>query len=273
MASTIRRGARALVTGARTGLGHAFAAAFADAGLHVTATSRSAGAGFPTLPRGVKPLHLDFTDAGVERFIEEHGALLDGVDVLVNNAGAGVFGPFEGVGPNAFRMQMESLAVAPLRLAQRVFPLMRARGAGAIVNVSSLAAESPIPFMAPYNAAKAALTQGTRSLMLEARGTGVQVVDFQPGDHDTGFNAAMERVGGSADGRTDRVWAMLEHHLRAGPPPETAARVLLRALRRGRSGTVRCGGWAQVFGASFVRRFFGDRFMRRLLARYYRLEG
>ncbi len=270
MASTIRKGARVLVTGARSGLGRAFAAALAAEGLRVAGTTRRTGA---PLPEGVEPLRLDCSADGVEAFVSENAAFLDEVEILVNNAGAGVFGPLAAVGPEALREQMESLALAPLRLAQRVFEPMRAQGRGAIVNVSSLAAEFPIPFMAPYNAAKAALSQGTRSLMLEARGSGVRVIDFQPGDFNTGFNTAMERTGEGTDGRSARVWGMVERHLQAGPPPEAAAAALLKALRRGRSGTVRCGGWVQVCGGPLARRLFGDAILRRLIARYYRLDA
>lgn len=258
------------MTGARSGLGRAFAAALAAEGLRVTGTTRGDAAAFP---EGVEPLHLNASADGVEVFVKENAALLDEVEILVNNAGSGVFGPLCAVGPEALRVQMESLALAPLRLAQRVFEPMRARGGGSIVNVSSLAAEFPIPFMAPYNAAKAALSQGTRSLMLEARGTGVRVIDLQPGDYNTGFNAAMERAREGGDVRCARVWGMVERHLRAGPPPEAAAAVLLKALRRGRSRTVRCGGWMQVCGAPLARRFFGDAILRRAIARYYRLDA
>ncbi len=261
------------MTGARSGLGRAFASALAAEGLRVTGTSRRSGSDAFDMPPEIAPLHLDFAQDGVEAFIGANAALLDEVDILVNNAGAGVFGPVEEIDPDALREQMESLAVAPLRLAQRVFKPMRARGRGTIVNVSSLAAEFPIPFMAPYNAAKAALSQGTRSLMLEARGTGVTVIDLQPGDFRTDFNTAMQRADEGDESRVLRVLDMVERHLQAGPPPEAAARALVRALRRGRSGTVRCGGWMQVCAAPLARRLFGDALMRRAIARYYRLDA
>ena len=257
-----------MITGARSGLGRAFAETLVKEGCEVFGTSRQLAG----MPGGVEPLALELGGGGVERFIEEHSALLGSLDLLVNNAGAGAFGPLGAMAPETIRNQFEVLAIAPILLARVVFEGMRLRGKGTIVNVSSLAAELPIPFMTPYNSAKAALSQATRSLMLEARGSGVQVIDFQPGDFKTGFNAVMRHADSTNDPRAGRVWTCVERHLGEGPDPAKAAAAMVRAIERNRSGTFRCGNRLQVWGAPFLGWLLGRSAQRRAIARYYKLD-
>ena len=83
---------------------------------------------------------------------------------------------------------------ATMRLSHAALRRMRERQRGCLVNISSLAVEFPLPFMSAYNVAKAGLSALTESLIVETRGTAINVIDFRPGDFRTDFNQAMLNI-------------------------------------------------------------------------------
>jgi short-subunit dehydrogenase len=147
---------------------------------------------------------------------------------------------------------------------------MRARGRGTLVNVSSLAAEFPLPYMAGYNVAKAGLSALSESLLFESRGTAVKIVDFRPGDYRTAFNQTMQTPTSAASAaQTARAWAVLEANLAAAPVPARAAADLRGALLAGRRGIVRSGSFFQATLAPALARFAPASLLRGASARYF----
>ncbi len=188
----------ALVTGASSGLGLAFARMLRDEGLTVWAGSRSPG---ETAHReGWRPVAVDLTEpASVRSAIEQIRREAGGApDVLVNNAGAGVFAGFAHFPQDQISRQLQLMLEGPIQLTRAFWPDMLERKRGAVVNVASLAAEFPLPALSIYTAAKAGLSGFSRALMLESTGCGVQVLDFQPGDFKTEFNKVAVRPEGEA---------------------------------------------------------------------------
>jgi short-subunit dehydrogenase len=161
-------------------------------------------------------------------------------DLLVNGAGAGAFGHFEELDAATVSAHLRLMLEAPAILSRAALPAMLGKNRGTLVNVSSLAAEFPLPCMAPYNAAKAGLSALSKSLMEETRGTGVCVIDFRPGDFRSGFVAATVRAGGD-----DAAWEAALAHEKNSPSAEGVAEDLFRAIAAGKSGTVRSGGFFQ----------------------------
>ena len=110
---------------------------------------------------------------------------------------------------------------------------MRARGAGLIINVTSLASRLPVPFMAAYNAAKAALASFTMSMQLELGNSRVHIVDLQPGDICTEFNRGVMKSA-NADRRYDpkvaRAWGVVERTMKNAPAPDLVARHILKLI-------------------------------------------
>lgn len=265
----------ALVTGGAEGLGRAIARMLAAEGLRVWATSRrierldglAAEAG-----GAIRPLRLSLEEpASVDLAYAQAVEEADGaIDLVVNNAGYGVFGEFAAVSAEEWEKQVAAMLGGSLRLAHRAWSQWRKSGRpGGLVNVSSLAAEFPLPFMAGYNAVKAGLSALSESLIMEARGTPVVVIDFRPGDYRTGFNAAIRPQAGSAT--VQGVWRRLDAMIAAAPDPARAAVHLRRALRRNRSGVVRSGTWFQAAVAPAAARFLPERLKRALTARYFQL--
>src|SRR5881398_4122929 len=145
----------------------------------------------PKMPRS-HPVRLDLTDplsldAAFNAALTEAGYF----DVVINNAGAGHFDPAELVPMATITSQFQILVFGQIQLMQLALRHMQTRGEGLIINVTSLASRLPVPFMAAYNAGKAALAAFTLSIHLELGDSRVHIVDLQPADIRTEFNQGV----------------------------------------------------------------------------------
>ncbi len=169
------------------------------------------------------PITLDLARPGAE---EELGAALSAagieVDLLVNNAGVGHTGHFREQPPERLLGMIDLNVRSVVALTRRFLPAMVERRQGAIVNVVSLSAFQPVPFLATYAATKAFLLSFTEALALELEGTGVKVQALCPGNIPTGF----QQVAGTQNVAFTRTPAM---------SAADVAAVSLRALEGGRT--------------------------------------
>jgi short-subunit dehydrogenase len=260
----------AFVTGASTGLGRAFAGMLLDQGVEVWGTARAV-ARLPAHER-FHPVALELADGpAAEKIFHESDRAAGGFDLVIQNAGYGLFGEFATVDFADWQRQLEAMLINTARLNQAAWRQFQARGRGTIVNISSLATEYPLPFQAAYNMAKAGLSALSESLIYETRGTGIVVIDFRPGDYRTDFEASVRRPGGPGSPAPRRAWAAFCELMRSGPPPEHAAAALRRALLRRRSGVVRSGRFFQTVLAPFLSCFGTQSLRRRIQARYFGL--
>src|SRR3989449_1548933 len=181
---------RVFLTGASSGIGLAIAKLLVAQRHEVWGTSRNLER-IPKLPRW-HAVRLDLAD---RLSVEEafNAALTEAgyFDVLINNAGAGHFDPAELVPMETIANQFQILVFGQIQLMQLALRHMQARGEGLIINVTSLASRLPVPFMAAYNAAKAALASFTMSIQLELGDSRVHIIDLQPGDISTQFNQSV----------------------------------------------------------------------------------
>jgi short-subunit dehydrogenase len=263
----------AFVTGASTGLGRAFTEMLLREGVRVWGTSRDvtrlADLAQPNAS-GFTAVALDLRDgAAAERVFRTADAAAGGFDLVVNNAGFGLLAEFVQIEFDAWRAQLDVMLIEPARLSHTALQGMLARNRGALVNISSLAAEFPLPFQSAYNMAKSGLSALNESLMVETAGTGVVVIDFRPGDYRTDFDRSLHRPQVSPGPRLQRAWVAFEGMMRSGPPPEHCAAALRAALLRHRSGTVRTGRFFQAVLAPFLVRFGSLDLKRRIQARYF----
>jgi NAD(P)-dependent dehydrogenase (short-subunit alcohol dehydrogenase family) len=173
------------VTGAGQGLGRAIAVAFSDAGFDVALFGRTQSKldAAATLLKGrslsvVADLTApDQVRAGFARMVEALG----GLDVLVNNAGGFVPFPIDlGTDDEILNIVQQNF-LAPIYCIREAIGLMRARGAGDIVNITSQSAQTPQPHMIVYGAAKAGVEALSRGLRAELRGEPIRVMTLQPG--------------------------------------------------------------------------------------------
>jgi NAD(P)-dependent dehydrogenase (short-subunit alcohol dehydrogenase family) len=216
------KGKTAVVTGGTKGIGRAIAGALAGEGMNVCVGARS----LDEVKQAVRELEgtgsAGATGAACDvRVYEEVEALLahaaeefGGVDVLVNNAGVGLFKPVEETSPEEFRAVLETNLFGVFYACRAAIPEMRRRGGGYIINVSSLAGANPHPGMAAYNASKFALNGFSEALMQEVRYDRIKVSYVMPGSVNTEFG------GGTVS--EERSWQL---------QPEDVARVVLDLLR------------------------------------------
>lgn len=182
-----------LITGASIGIGRATAEFFQSHGWNVSATMRNpeAGAALAAL-ENVLVTKLDVNDeasirAAVAATLERFGQ----IDVLVNNAGYGVYGILEATSMDDLRRQFETNVLGLLATSKAVIPGMRKQHNGVIVNVSSIAGRIALPTGAPYCGTKFAVEGITEALYYEMKSIGVRVKLVEPGFIKTNFGNAM----------------------------------------------------------------------------------
>ncbi len=210
------------------------------------------------------------TPSTVERSWTRSGFADTGVSILINNAGAGAVGPFAEAAFAEWQSQIELMLLAPMRLAQLALACWSPDNPGVLVNVGSLATEYPIPYLSGYNAAKAGIAAFTESLALEADPRALRVIELRLGDFNTSFGARMRRLPG--DARSAAAMAAMERNMAMGPPPERAARALVKALENDRAGVVRAGSFFQRAVASVFARFASPSLRRTANLRYYNVR-
>lgn len=176
------------ITGTSSGIGLATAVAFGRAGQDVYASMRNPNrapelasiVAKEKLPIKLLPMDVD-DDVSVGKTVA--GVLADSgrIDVLVNNAGIAVTGPVEELPLADFRRVMETNYFGALRCIQAVFPGMRERRSGYIINVSSIQGRMSVPSYAAYAASKWALEAASEALAQEAKSFGIKVSIVEPG--------------------------------------------------------------------------------------------
>lgn len=189
-ASTFPANKTVLITGASTGFGRSAAQLFAHRGWNVIATMRepAAGGALAALPN-VLVTRLDVQDlASIDAAIAAGIARFGRIDALVNNAGFGLFGVFEGVSREKVQQQFDVNVFGVMDVTRALLPHLRANGAGTIVNVSSGAGVFGLPMISLYTASKFALEGFSESLSYELRSQGIAVKIVEPGGVlETGF--------------------------------------------------------------------------------------
>ena len=177
-----------LITGASRGFGAAAARECAARGSLVAATMRDPERDGEAVRRGfeerIETFALDVTDAeSIATAVEAVRKRFGRIDVLVNNAGYGLYGPLEDLSEDECRRQLDTNLLGPWRLQQAVLPLMREQGWGKVVNVSSLSGQVPRALRGMYAASKHALEAMSEALADEVAPFGVQVTIVQPGQY------------------------------------------------------------------------------------------
>lgn len=234
----------ALVTGSSSGMGFTTAVMLARAGIHTYASMRNLKksktitdlAHKENLPLQVIQLDVD-DDKSVKDAIAKIVTEKERIDVLVNNAGYGLFGSIEDVSIEEMKAQFETNFFGVMRVTQLVLPIMRKQKSGTIVNVSSVGGRISLPVLSAYNSTKFALEGLSESMSYELEPFGIKVVIIEPGVIRTNIMNSSIFAKKAQDPKSpyfsliqkveNNFKLMMENK---SSPPEEVAKVILGAL-------------------------------------------
>jgi NAD(P)-dependent dehydrogenase (short-subunit alcohol dehydrogenase family) len=234
----------ALVTGSSSGMGFATAITMARAGIHTYASMRNLKksktitelASAEKLPLQV--VQLDVNDKkSVKEAISKIVTEKERIDVLVNNAGYGLFGSLEDVSIEEMKAQFETNFFGVIRVTQLVLPIMRKQKSGTIVNVSSVGGRIGLPILSAYQSTKFALEGLSESMSYELEPFGIKVVIIEPGAIRSNIMNSSIWAKKAQDPKSpyfsqlhkikDHFKSMMENE---SSPPEEVAKVILEAI-------------------------------------------
>ena len=230
-----------LITGATRGIGREAALQVARRGHTVMATGRdverleSLQQEADAAGLAIETSRLDVSDAAAceawtSGTIERHGR----IDALVNNAGYGLWGPWEHVSDDEVRTVFEANFIGPMRLSRLVIPGMREQGFGTIIHVGSMAGQASSPAGGAYAATKFAMNTMSRSMRLEVGSFGIRVVLLEPGIFKTDFVPSQIMAGALDREATPYEPLRREEPLPGGlipwPGPERVARRIRQVI-------------------------------------------
>jgi NAD(P)-dependent dehydrogenase (short-subunit alcohol dehydrogenase family) len=223
-------GKTAIVTGASSGIGKATAAALAQAGFTVFGTSRRA---IENGPKQVTMLTCDVTDEeSVKKLVSSVLARTARIDLLVNNAGIGLFAGAEESSIDQVRSLFDVNLFGVMRMTNAVLPSMRQNGGGHIINISSVLGFIPAPYSAHYAATKHALEGYSESLDHETRAFNVRVSLIEPAFAKSAFDQSALKADSPLkeyDKARAGVDALVQHAMTIGDPPEVVADTVVLA--------------------------------------------
>jgi NAD(P)-dependent dehydrogenase (short-subunit alcohol dehydrogenase family) len=269
----------ALVTGCSTGIGYETALLLARRGYRVFAALRNMEKAGPLrgesrgLPLEILPMDVDRASSVKKTtawILKKAGR----IDVLVNNAGWGAFGPLEEFTDGEILAQYQTNLFGLLRVTRAVLPAMRSRGGGRILHIGSLAGKMTFAGIGLYCSTKHAVEAVTESLRLEVRPFNIEVAVVEPGNIRTPFKANRRKAGVFREGRSayqgvmERVLYLGDHPSPSVPGPRKVAETVARALRARRM-ALRYPVGRDATAYPFLRRFLPDALFDRILERTY----
>jgi len=232
----------ALVTGCSSGIGFETALALAREDYFTYATMRNVSkaqniqevAKKENLKLQVIELDVDKEDSiksAVKKILEQKGR----IDVLVNNAGYGLFGCVEDVTMEELKAQFETNFFGVIRLIQTIAPIMRKQGSGIIVNVSSVAGRIGFPGTPAYISSKFALEGLSECMRYEMSPFGIKTIIIEPGVIQTNFFSSMKVTKGKPDSPykeiTEKVLNGVKMMAEMGTPPVEVAKTIIKAIQ------------------------------------------
>jgi NAD(P)-dependent dehydrogenase (short-subunit alcohol dehydrogenase family) len=270
----------AIVTGSSSGIGFETSLALARNGFYTYATMRNLDksktilelARLEELPLEV--LRLNVTDdKSVKKTIEKIANEQERIDVLVNNAGYALVGPFEELSIEEFKEQFETNVLGAIRVTQGVLPIMRKQRCGTIVNISSIAGRIGFPLTSAYVSSKFALEGLSESIAYETEQFRIKVILIEPGVIKTNFDNNLKigkRVAATDPNSpyaeiTKRRILGFKPRFEKGSHPKEVAKAILRAIESENSPELRHLVGNDAFKLMEIRKNTSDKEFRKLV--------
>lgn len=265
-------GKNIFITGASSGIGKTIAEYLAGKGHHVLGTSRKkelTNSKFELIP-------LDVTDqASVHAAIQLGIKKLSTIDVLINNAGYGLYGSLEDTSIKEAKDQFETNYFGVVRMVNESLPHFRANGKGLIINISSMAGLIGMPFQGHYSASKFALEGYTEALRMELKPFNIDICNINPGDFRTTFTSNRRLthfISPEYQGKFNYFLKLYAEEENNGAGPIMIAELVSNLITRKRSISIRyiIGKKSQTSGI-FMKRIVGQKWFEKVMRKMWKV--
>lgn len=262
-----------LITGGSSGIGKSVGEFLSEKGFIVYGTSRShekyRQSKFPILALDVKD-EATISET-VNTIIDKEGQL----DVVINNAGAGITGPIEET-PNAeIKNNFDTNFFGPINVIKAVLPQMRKQHAGLIINITSIAGYMGLPYRGVYSASKGALELLTEAFRMEIKDFNIKMTNIAPGDFATNIAAGRYHAPLLDDSPYKKPYGdtldLMNTHVDNGSDPDMMAKSVYRIINTPNpKGHYKVGEFMQKFSI-VLKRILPDKVYEKLLMKHYKL--
>ena len=262
-----------LITGGSSGIGKSIGEFLLAKNFTVYGTSRNPD-NYPDSKINLVALDVtkpDSISACVNEVLDKEGK----IDVLVNNAGAGINGPIEEIPESEIKRNFETNFFGPINVIKAVLPSMRAQKSGLIINTTSIAGYMGLPYRGVYSASKGALEIITEALSMELKAFNINICNVAPGDFATNIAAGRYHAPVLDDSPYKESYnhslKMIDEHVDSGSDPIQVAEVIHKIINT-KSPKIhyKVGAFMQKFSI-VLKRILPDRMYEKLLMNHYKL--
>ena len=221
-------------------------------------------------------LKLDVSDSqsiteAIENIIQQHGRL----DVLINNAGAGITGPIEEIPDAEIQRNFETNFFGPIRVIKAVIPQMRLQHSGLIINITSIAGYMGLPYRGIYSASKGALELLTEAFRMELKDFNVKMTNVAPGDFATNIAAGRYHAPILENSLYKKTYGetskLMDSHVSEGKDPQLMAEAIYKIINSTHPKIhYKVGEFMQKF-AIVLKRLLPDNMYEKILMKHYKL--
>lgn len=262
-----------LITGGSSGIGKSIGEFLHEKGCKVYGTSRNpqkyTNSVFQLLELDVKDRVTIYK--AVQKIITAEGRL----DVLINNAGAGITGPIEEIPEEEIKANFETNFFGPINVIKEVLPQMRSQKSGLIINVTSIAGYMGLPYRGIYSASKGALELLTEAFRMELKEFNIQMTNVAPGDFATNIAAGRFHapLNDSSPYKTPygKTLKLMDAHVDSGSDPNVMAKAVFKIMNTKKpKAHYKVGEFLQKFSI-VLKRILPDKVYEKMLMNHYKL--
>ncbi|MFD1064270.1 SDR family oxidoreductase [Winogradskyella litorisediminis] len=262
-----------LITGGSSGIGKSIGEYLSNKNYTVYGTSRNpdnySDSKFPLVALDVTK--QETITSCVAKVLEKEGRL----DVLINNAGAGITGPMEEIPDEEIKRNFETNLFGPINVIKAVLPTMREQKSGLVINITSIAGYMGLPYRGVYSASKGALELVTEAFRMELKAFNVQMCNLAPGDFATNIAAGRYHapvLSGSAYEKSySESLKTMDAHVDEGGNPDDVAKVIAKIIETKHPKIhYKVGAFMQKFSV-VLKRILPDKMYEKLLMNHYNL--
>ncbi|WP_203257006.1 SDR family oxidoreductase [Hyunsoonleella ulvae] len=262
-----------LITGGSSGIGKSIGEFLHQKGYKVYGTSRNPknyeNSKFPLITLDVKDVST--IHIAIKQVIDTEGRL----DVLINNAGAGITGPIEEIPEQEIKANFDTNFFGPINVIKAVLPQMRQQQSGLIINITSIAGYMGLPYRGVYSASKGALELLTEAFRMELKPFNIEMTNVAPGDFATNIAAGRYHAPLKDDSPYKSSYGksleLMDAHVDSGSDPELMAKAVYNIITtKNPKIHYKVGEFMQKFSI-VLKRILPDKVYEKLLMNHYKI--